>query len=134
MESTRARVLTWIIAVVTGFVYGVAGTVSHSYALGWFPLGLVLSIVGVSALLVAVRLLTGDRWVALAAGIGAMAATLLFSGPGPGGSVIVPAPTDGMLSAGVVWTIAVPLVVAVVVAWPDLSRLPDAKRSPRLGE
>ncbi|MCR2793129.1 DUF6113 family protein [Microbacterium sp. zg.Y625] len=130
----RARVLTWIIAVVVGFVYGVAGTVAHSYALGWFPLGLVLSIVGVSALLLAVRLLTADRWVALAAGIGAMVATLLFSGAGPGGSVIVPAPTDGMLSAGVVWTIAVPLVVAVVVAWPDLSRLPDRERSPRLGE
>ena len=126
--------LTWIIAVVVGVIYGVAGTVAHSYALGWFPLGLVLSILGVAALLIAVRLLTTDRWTALAAGLGAMVATLVFSGAGPGGSVIVPAPVDGQFSLGIVWTIAVPLLVAAVVAWPDLSRLPDPERSPRLGE
>ena len=126
--------LTWIIALVVGLVYGVAGTVAHAYMLGWLPLGLILSIVGVGALLVAVRLLTGDRWATLAAGLGTMTATLVFSGAGPGGSIIVPAPAEGQFSVGIIWTIAVPLLVALVVAWPDTSHQPTTRRSPRLGE
>ena len=43
-----------------------------------------------------------------------MIATLMFSGRGPGGSVIVPE-----TPLATVWTIAVPIVVAIVVAWPE---------------
>jgi hypothetical protein len=121
--SVLARVATWLIAFVVGAVYGLAGTIAHTFALGWFPLGLILAIVGSAALLVAVRLLTSDRWAALATGLGMMIATLVFSGRGPGGSVIVPQAPDGAFSPGIVWTIAVPLLVAIVVAWPDLSRV-----------
>ena len=59
-------------------------------------------IIGSAALLVAVRLLTSDRWAALATGLGMMIATLVFSGRGPGGSVIVPAERTRRS----VWTIA----------------------------
>ena len=52
------------------------------------------------------RLLTADRWAALATGLGMIIATLVFSGRGPGGSVIVPADR-----AGIVWTMAVPVLV-----------------------
>ena len=117
MTTIWPRIATWVVALVVGAVYGVACTIAHAYALGPVPVGLVLAIVGVAALLAAVRLLTADRWAALAAGAGTMAATLLFSGSGPGGSVVVPSGT-----LGVVWTIAVPVVVAVVIAWPDLSQ------------
>ncbi|MCR2784449.1 MULTISPECIES: DUF6113 family protein [unclassified Microbacterium] len=134
MGFSWTRALTWIIALFVGLVYGAAGTVAHAFMLGWFPLGLILAIIGVAALLLAVRLLTADRWAALAAGFGAMIATLVFSGAGPGGSIIVPAPAPGEFSVGIVWTIAVPLLVAIVAAWPDLSRRPVAERSPRLGE
>ena len=73
------------------------------------------------ALLVAVRFLTADRWAALASGLGMMTTTLVFSGKGPGGSVIVP---EGAL--GTVWTLALPILVAVVVALPDRIRpLPE---------
>ncbi|GAA5028677.1 DUF6113 family protein [Microbacterium fluvii] len=109
-----ARIATWVVAFLVGAVYGLAGTVSHAYELGWFPLGLVLAVIGSAALLAAVRLLTLDRWATLATGFGMMIATLVVSGTGPGGSVIVP---QSML--GVVWTIAVPLLVAVAVAWPE---------------
>ena len=115
MSFSWARVGTWVIALVVGAVYGLAGTIAHAYALGWFPLGLVLAILGCTALLAAVRLLTADRWAALGAGLGMMLATLVFSGKGPGGSVIVPEST-----LGVVWTIAIPIVVGIVVAWPSL--------------
>jgi hypothetical protein len=123
-----SRFGSWIIALVVGAVYGLAGTIAQSFLLGWLPVGLVLAIVGSAALLGAVRLLTGDRWAALATGLGMMLATLIFSGRGPGGSVIVPATADGAFPVGVVWTIAVPVLVAIVVAWPDLSglRRPDA--------
>lgn len=115
MGFSWARLGTWIIALVVGAVYGLAGTIAHAFALGWLPLGLILSIVGCAALLAAVRLLTNDRWAALGAGLGMMLATLVFSGRGPGGSVIVPEST-----LGVVWTIAIPIIVLVVVAWPAL--------------
>jgi hypothetical protein len=110
------RIATWVVAVIVGGVYGVACTIAHAYTLGPVPVGLILAVVGIIALLAAVRLLTADRWAALASGLGTMAATLLFSGSGPGGSIVVPSGT-----LGIVWTIAVPVVVAVVVAWPDLS-------------
>ncbi|MCW3491733.1 DUF6113 family protein [Microbacterium sp. SSM24] len=113
-SSLPARIGTWVVALLVGAVYGLAGTIAHGYELGWFPLGLVLALIGCAALLVSVRLLTADRWAALATGLGMMASTLAFSGKGPGGSVIVP---EGPL--GTVWTIALPVVVAIVVAWPE---------------
>ena len=115
MNFSWARAGTWIIALVVGAVYGLAGTIAHAFTVGWFPLGLVLSLIGCAALLSAVRLLTADRWAALGAGLGMMVATLVFSGKGPGGSVIVPEST-----LGVVWTIALPILVGIVVAWPAL--------------
>ena len=109
-SSVPARVGTWFVALLVGAVYGLAGTIAHSYELGWFPLGLVLAIVGSAGLLVAVRFLTADRWAALATGLGMMTSTLVFSGKGPGGSVIVP---EGAL--GSVWTLALPILVAIAL-------------------
>lgn len=113
-SSLPARLGTWAVAFVVGVVYGLAGTIAHSYELGWFPLGLVLALTGCGALLAAVRLLTVDRWATLATGLGMMTATLVFSQRGPGGSVIVP---DTPLAT--VWTLALPILVAVAVAWPE---------------
>ena len=115
--SVPIRIATWVVALVVGAVYGLAGTIAHTFTVGWFPLGLILAILGSAALLLAVRLLTSDRWATLATGIGMMAATLLFSGRGPGGSVIVP---ESPL--GIVWTISVPLLIAIAVGMPDRIR------------
>ena len=114
MSFSWARAGTWVVAFAVGGVYGLAGTIAHSYVLGWFPVGLVLAIIGCGALLAAVRLLTLDRWAALATGLGMIGTTLVFSGRGPGGSVIVPQTT-----LGTVWTFALPILVAIAVAWPD---------------
>ncbi|HEY9306753.1 MAG TPA: DUF6113 family protein [Microbacterium sp.] len=115
--SVPARVGSWIVALLVGLVYGVAGTVAHAYAIGWFPLGLILAVIGSAALLLAVRLLTSDRWATLATGGGMMISTLVFSGSGPGGSVVVP-----QTGLAVVWTFAVPILVALAVAWPERVR------------
>ncbi len=124
--SVPARIGSWIIALLVGLVYGVAGTVAHAYAIGWFPLGLILAVIGSAALLVAVRLLTSDRWATLAVAIGLMTATLVFSGAGPGGSVVVPQAPEGEFNAGIVWTILVPIISALVIAWPDMRSRADA--------
>ncbi|WP_404433634.1 DUF6113 family protein [Microbacterium lacus] len=114
MKFSWSRVGTWVVALLVGAVYGSAGTIAHAFEIGWLPLGLILAAIGVVAMLAAVRLLTGDRWAALACGMGMMIATLMFSGRGPGGSVIVPE-----TPLAIAWTIAVPIAVALVVAWPE---------------
>lgn len=108
------RSVTWLVCALVGFVYAAAGTISHSFRSAGLPVGLVIAMVGVAGMFIAVRILLQDRWAALAAALGAMASTLMLSGEGPGGSVLV---TQSIL--GVVWTLWVPLVAAVVVAWPD---------------
>lgn len=103
-----------------GLFYGAAGTIGQSALWGPVPLGLIVAVIGTGALLLAVRVLTGDRWAGLASGLGVMLTTLVLSGRGPGGSVVVPAPADGEISTGVIWTLAVPVMAAVVVAWPRM--------------
>src|SRR6476660_9906671 len=111
------RLGTWLVALIVGAVYGLAGTIAHSFTLGWFPLGLVLAIIGSAALLAAVRLLTADRWAALATGLGMIIATLVFSCRGPGRSVIVP-----QTELAVIWTGSVPVLVVLDAAWPNRLR------------
>ncbi|HAM11820.1 MAG: histidinol dehydrogenase [Actinobacteria bacterium] len=108
------RLAAWVVALVVGAIYGAAGTVSHAYRVFGIPVGLVLAMVAGAAVIIAVRLLTADRWAALATGLGAMGVTIVLSGTGAGGSVIVP---QSVL--GVVWTLWLPLVTAFVVAWPE---------------
>jgi len=126
MGSSLVRVATWGVAFVIGAVFGVAGTIGQAAV--WelpfaaLPVGIVVAVVGAAALLLAVRALTADRWAALATGMGIMLVTLVFSGRGPGGSIVVPAPAADEVSTGVIWTLAVPILVALVVAWPTASR------------
>ena len=121
--TQAGRIVGLVMALVVGTVYGTAATIAHSFAIGWFPLGLILAAIGSGALLLALRLLTGDRWTALAGGLGVMLATFVFSNVGPGGSAIVAAQSEATTWVPLTWTIVVPLMVALVVAWPDLSGL-----------
>ncbi len=116
-----ARAVETVLSVVVGLVYGTAATVAHAYTVAGWPVGLVLAVVGTGALLVAFRALTGDRWTALAGGVGVILATFVFSNIGPGGSAIVAPASEATSWIPVTWTVAVPIAVALVVAWPDLS-------------
>jgi hypothetical protein len=127
VTNLTARILTLVVAFVVGAVYGVAATVGHAYAIGWFPLGLILAVIGSGALLLALRLLTGDRWSALAGGAGLFLTTFVFSQVGPGGSAIVAPQSAATQWVPLAWTLAVPILIALVVTWPNLSHL----RGPR---
>ncbi|MFT4211978.1 MAG: DUF6113 family protein [Microbacterium sp.] len=124
------RVGSWAIALVVGVVYGAAGSVAHASTLWGLPVGVVVAVVGAAALILAMRLLTHDRWCALAGGLGMMLATFVLAQTSPGGSTIF---TTVHQTEALVWMAAPPLATALVVAWPDLSRVRDGRgtTSPR---
>jgi peptidoglycan/LPS O-acetylase OafA/YrhL len=119
--TTQGRVLSCILALIVGAVFGAVGTVAHQSTLNLgalrIPLGLPLALIGVLALLLGFRLLLRDRLVVFLAAVGVVAVIALFSVPSPGGSVLIP---QGLLS--IIWTIGPVLIATVVVAWP---RLPE---------
>lgn len=114
-----ARALACAIAVVLGVGAGVLGTISHPSTLPLagveVPTGLVAALVVVTALLVGLRLVFGSRAPSAFAAAGIAVVLLVFAQVGPGGSVLVPADL-----AGYTWTYGVPLVAALVLAWPRL--------------
>ena len=116
--SWPARVVTWVLALVAGAVFGVAGTITHPLVVGWVPAGLIIASLGCAGLILAVRLLIEDRAAVLSCGVGMIAALLLFSGRGPGGSVVVPQAAEGEFPFGVTWSLLLAGIVLVVVAWP----------------
>ena len=118
MRRMLSRGLSWLAAALVGAVYGVAATIAHSFTIGPVPAGMILGGIACAALLVALRALTGDRWAALAAGVGMMALLLVISQRGPGGSIVVP-----NTALGNIWMYVAAGIVMLIVAWPDTRRL-----------
>lgn len=124
MRRMLSRGLSWLAAALVGAVYGIAATIAHSFTIGPIPVGMILGGVACAALLIALRALTGDRWAALAAGLGMMALLLVISQRGPGGSIVVP-----NTALGNIWMYVAAGIVMLVVAWPDTRRLRDLSAS-----
>ena len=82
------------------------------------PWGLILGVLAMVAYIVGLRVLTGSRILAILATVGIMGATAYLASPTVGGSIIVPANI-----AGVIWTFLPAVVIAIVVAWPNMGRL-----------
>ncbi|MGO1508157.1 MAG: histidinol dehydrogenase [Microbacteriaceae bacterium] len=119
MPYWLTRTLSWIAAALVGVVYGTAGTIAHSLMWGPIPIGLIVGAIACAALLIAVRALTHDRAAAVATAIGMIGMLLIISGPGAGGSVIVP-----NTPLGQVWIYLIVGIAVLVVAWPNLKRSP----------
>ncbi len=119
MSSRSQRLGANIGALLAGVVFGALGTVSHQYLLRLgsvaIPVGLVLSLLGVVALLVGFRLVHDTRALVFLAALGLLGTIFLLSLEGPGGSVIVPAGLPGTI-----WTLAPTLIATVVLAWPRI--------------
>ncbi|WP_143034075.1 hypothetical protein [Paramicrobacterium humi] len=123
------RVGTAVLTFVLGLVYGTVGTVAHPAKVTLLgvpiPYGLVLALLGVLALLLGLRLVLADRLPVLSAAVGLVGIVVLFSFRSVGGSVLI---AQGIV--GMVWLFVVPLVAALVLAWPRMpvmgSRSPAA--------
>lgn len=114
-----ARALVIVLTAIAGVLYGFIGTVGHraSAQLGGIsvPWGLVLALLGVTGLLLGLRLLLENRWSVLVAALGVLGTTWLLSLPRASGSILV---TDSF--AGTAWTITPTLIAVVIVGWPRL--------------
>jgi N-acetyl-1-D-myo-inositol-2-amino-2-deoxy-alpha-D-glucopyranoside deacetylase len=118
-EPLAQRALGHAFAVLAGVVVGLLGTAAHRFSpelLGVpVPVGLALSIVAVATLLLGLRAVLASRSHAIAAAVGLLAAVVVLSLPGPGGSVLFP---DSPLS--IMWTFAPAVIAVLVLAWPRL--------------
>ena len=130
LPPTRDLLVGLPAALLVGVALGVLGTFKHqvgvSAATGaGVPVGLILSLAMVAAVLGALRVAFDTRLYAVAAAAGVVLAVTVLSVKGPGGSVVIVANVEG-----VVWTIAPALLAAVVLGLPRLgprrgSRPPD---------
>ncbi|MDR6971015.1 DUF6113 family protein [Leifsonia shinshuensis] len=113
-----SRIVSAVLLVLTGAVFGVIGTIAHQASVTWgvtIPLGLIGALAAFAALLTGLRLLGHSRLPALLAALGAIAVILLFTQQSAGGSVLIP---NNL--AGQVWLVGTILIAAIAIAWPDV--------------
>lgn len=117
--SVGSRIVSVVLALVVGLVYGAVGTVAHPLSVTvlsvTIPWGLIVSLIGVLALFVGFRLVLGERLAVIAAAVGVVGIVALFSLESAGGSVLIQEGTPGL-----VWVLAPALLGALVVFWPSL--------------
>ena len=107
-----------LVAAIAGLLVGTLGTFKHQAGVDavtgtGVPYGLVLALAMVAAVLLALRVAFGTRLYAAAAGVGVVAAVVIFGRPGPGGSEVVPPGPVGL-----VWWIAAVVIAVLVVVVP----------------
>jgi hypothetical protein len=130
-SGARVSVLTWIALGVGGLVLGSLGAlvqadrrVSGDRTVPW---GLVLVVVVVAVCIRAASYLVGNRRGGAVVAAGWLVPTLVLSGQGPGGDVILPS------TARSTWYLGATAVIALVaLLWP-LPRGADALAAERRG-
>ena len=114
-----ARIINLILLFIAGAILGAVGTIAHQSTVTLagvpVPWGITVALFAYTCLLIGLRLLNPGRAQALAAALGTIAMTFLFSLKGLGGSVLIP---DNLL--GKVWVVAPIVIAAIVIAWPRL--------------
>jgi len=122
---------TWIsavIALVCGVLLGIITTIAHraSALIGdWTaPMGLILGLVAVLALVLGCRLLWEHRLPALGAGIGVVVAEIFVAQAGRALFLADDAVTR-------TWLIAPALLAALIVVWPVRRAAPPDRRPAR---
>jgi LmbE family N-acetylglucosaminyl deacetylase len=120
-----SRVLAAGFALLTGAAFGVLGTIAHQATLSLgpvtIPIGLILALGGITALLAGLRLVLGDRTVVFFCAIGLLGTIFVLSLRSAGGSVLVPQGMPGLL-----WTVVPTLVATIVLAWPRIPARPGS--------
>ncbi|NEN06863.1 hypothetical protein G3T36_13425 [Diaminobutyricibacter tongyongensis] len=114
-----ARILNLVLLFIAGAILGAVGTVAHQSTVTIagvpVPWGITVALLAYTCLLIGLRLLNAGRAQALAAALGTIVMTFLFSLKGVGGSVLIP---DDLL--GKIWVVAPIVIAAIVIAWPRL--------------
>jgi hypothetical protein len=131
--SVASRLLSVVLALVVGIVYGAVGTVAHplSLAIGsaTIPWGLIVALVGLLALFVGLRLVLGERLAVIAAAVGVVGIVSLFSLESAGGSVLI---QEGVV--GLVWVVTPVVLAALVIFWPSRRSKRRRTGSPTAGD
>jgi len=112
------RVLACAIALLVGATVGALGTVNHQVTTDPFgiPVGLLVGLVVVAALLVGARLVFDNRVVTGFSATGLLGVIGVLSLESAGGSVLVPAS-----NLAYAWIYGSVLIAALVLAWPKLT-------------
>jgi hypothetical protein len=122
VEPLSARLVSWVIALALGVLFGVMGTAVSQSRVTVFdaalPVGLVIGLLAVTLLLMGLRLLYRTRTAAMIAAFGLVLAVFLLSQPSAGGSVLLPA--NSVLALA--WTFGPTVIALLVIAWPRFSR------------
>lgn len=123
--SVANRIGAALLGIAVGVIFAAMGTVAHQstvMVMGFaFPWGLIVALLGFTALLIGLRLVLHDRLTVLATALGALITIFVLSLRSAGGSVLIPEGTIGLI-----WTMAPAVIAAIVIAWP---RLPARPRS-----
>jgi hypothetical protein len=121
--STANRIGAAVLGFVVGAIFGGMATVAHqsTVQLGpvTIPWGLILGLLGITALLVGLRLVLHDRITVLFTALGVLVTIFVLSLRSTGGSVLIP---EGAL--GLAWTMGPAIIAAIVIAWPRLPARP----------
>lgn len=117
--GVSGKIVTYVLALVAGGLFGAIGTVAHQDVAGTFPLGAGLSLLLVAALVIGVRLLFDSRLVGIVAAIGLLSVVAILSLPGSGGSALIPANL-----AGYAWSFGPTVIAVIALAWPRLPQRP----------
>ncbi len=117
-QSVAIRVSVWVLAAIVGAALGGIAVVNHQFAPqilgGTPPIGIILSLLIITSLLVGLRIVFSGRAVTGCAALGLLVAIGLLSVRSTGGSVLVPAN-----AAGYALTYGSLVIVGLVLAWPN---------------
>lgn len=116
-QGIGVHLFTWIITLALGAAIGGIATVNHQFSVPVFgldlPLGIIVTLLIVAALLVGLRLVFDGRLMATIAAVGMLVVIGILSQASSGGSVLVPANPAGYLL-----TYGSAAITLVVLAWP----------------
>ena len=117
-QSVAIRASVWVLAAIVGAALGGIAVVNHQFAPqvlgGTPPVGIILSLLIITSLLVGLRIVFSGRAVTGCAAVGLLVVIGLLSVRSTGGSVLVPAN-----AAGYALTYGSLVIVGLVLAWPN---------------
>lgn len=117
-------VLTYLWAVPTGILVGIAGTLLHRSVDGsGFPIGLVVALSMVGSLALALRLLRNSRGALYLMSFSLIATVFLMAQRQPGGELFITTELGGNFfdSVGNLWAYGSIVLVGLIMVFPQLS-------------